>query len=135
MALPRCSCDPARCRARGHSVLYTGDTRPCQNLERLFARARSLVPTSPSVRSVLVHEATFEDSRRDDAERKRHSTVGEAVQGAASMGADVLLLTHFSQRYPHHHEQRPRLEASGAVVVVGHDLLRLEFGVPKEGLL
>jgi ribonuclease Z len=50
---------------------------------------------------VLVHEATFDDDRAEDARRKRHSTVGEALRVARDMQVkDLVLLTHFSQRYP-----------------------------------
>ena len=34
------------------------------------------------------------------ADRKKHSTVDEAMQVATDMGADRVILTHFSQRYP-----------------------------------
>jgi len=49
---------------------------------------------------VLVHEATFDDDRLQDARRKRHSTVGEATKAARDMRTKgLLVLTHFSQRY------------------------------------
>ncbi|KAK9866195.1 hypothetical protein WJX84_011922 [Apatococcus fuscideae] len=34
------------------------------------------------------------------AEKKKHSTVDEAMQVATAMNADRVVLTHFSQRYP-----------------------------------
>ena len=37
---------------------------------------------------------------KQEAESKRHSTIGEAMDVARRMGAYRTLLTHFSQRYP-----------------------------------
>ena len=48
---------------------------------------------------MLVHEATFEDGMEEDAVKKRHSTVGEAVKVGTDAGAYRTVLTHFSQRY------------------------------------
>ena len=55
--------------ADGWSILYSGDTRPCDNVVRLGNLMR------PGGR-LLVHEATFDDSplMRQEAEHKRHST-------------------------------------------------------------
>ena len=66
----------------GWSLLYSGDTRPCDALVRLGNSMR------PGGR-ILIHEATFDDSRdmRKEAERKRHSTVGEALDVGAHMNA------------------------------------------------
>ena len=50
--------------------------------------------------TVLVHEATFEDGMEEDAVKKRHSTVGEAVKVGNDARAYRTVLTHFSQRYP-----------------------------------
>lgn len=52
----------------GWRVIFSGDTRPCpQTVEA--ARGGTL----------LVHEATFEESMEADARAKRHSTTAEAV--------------------------------------------------------
>ncbi|KAJ2280419.1 hypothetical protein EV176_001016 [Coemansia sp. RSA 451] len=75
----------------GWKLVYSGDTRPCANLVTL-GRAGDKPPT------VLLHEATLPDYLHVDAVAKRHSTVSEAVAMALGMGAENLLLTHFSQR-------------------------------------
>ena len=80
----------------GWSLAYSGDCRP----SRAFARAARGV-------DVLVHEATFADDRRADAEAKRHCTAAEARRVVAEAGARCGVLTHFSQRYPR--EQIPTL--------------------------
>lgn len=69
-------------------IVFSGDTRPCQ---RLVAAGNGA--------SLLIHEATFEDSKYSHAVKKKHSTVGEALGIAKKMGAFATVLTHFSQRY------------------------------------
>ena len=79
----------------GWSLVYSGDTRPCDSVVEL---GRALRPAC----RLLVHEATFDDSEAmaREAQMKRHSTIGEALGVGAAMGAWRVLLTHFSQRYP-----------------------------------
>jgi ribonuclease BN (tRNA processing enzyme) len=59
---------------------------------------------------LLVHEATFDDSMEQDAVRKKHSTVGQALDIARRMRARQVVFTHFSQRYP---SLPPPVSASG----------------------
>ena len=73
----------------GEKIVYSGDTRPCKNLVNAGLNA-----------TLLIHEATFDDSMLDDAKKKRHSTVSEALKVASDMQAYAVILTHFSQRYP-----------------------------------
>eukprot|EP01071_Lankesteria_metandrocarpae_P007229 Lankesteria_metandrocarpae@DN4620_c0_g1_i2.p1 len=73
----------------GHSLAYSGDTRPCD----------SLVDLAESV-DVLIHEATFDDGMEEEAVSRKHSTVGEAVDIGRRSNCKNLILTHFSQRYP-----------------------------------
>ncbi|KAJ2784903.1 hypothetical protein H4R18_000828 [Coemansia javaensis] len=77
--------------ASGWKLVYSGDTRPCANLITL-GRAGGKTPT------ILLHEATLADELIADAVAKRHTTVSEAVAMALGMGAENLLMTHFSQR-------------------------------------
>ncbi|XP_038984994.1 tRNAse Z TRZ4, mitochondrial isoform X2 [Phoenix dactylifera] len=73
----------------GWKLVYSGDTRPCQ----------ALIDASHGA-TVLIHEATFEDSMGDEAIARNHSTTGEAVGVGTSADAYRIILTHFSQRYP-----------------------------------
>ncbi|KAL3678250.1 hypothetical protein R1sor_021206 [Riccia sorocarpa] len=73
----------------GWSVVYSGDTRPCKALEYAGQGC-----------SLLIHEATFEDELIEQAKQKRHCTVSEALKAGLQMGAQHIILTHFSQRYP-----------------------------------
>mmetsp|Transcript_37441 Transcript_37441/g.60937 ORF Transcript_37441/g.60937 Transcript_37441/m.60937 type:complete len:747 (-) Transcript_37441:539-2779(-) len=73
----------------GDFIVYSGDTEPCENLIACGQGA-----------ALLIHEATFEDVKVDEARQKKHSTFSEAVSVGNKMGAPYTILTHFSQRYP-----------------------------------
>ncbi|XP_039143394.1 tRNAse Z TRZ4, mitochondrial-like isoform X3 [Dioscorea cayenensis subsp. rotundata] len=73
----------------GWKLVYSGDTRPCQ----------ALIDASCDA-TVLIHEATFEDSLQDEAIVRNHSTTTEAIGVGTMAGAYRIILTHFSQRYP-----------------------------------
>jgi len=79
-------------------LCYSGDTRPSSNL----IRACEQLNKQRCSMSLLLHEATFDDDEKgkNEAIKKRHSTVQEAVQVANKINASACLLTHFSQRYP-----------------------------------
>lgn len=72
----------------GKSVAILGDTRPCENAVTL---AKDV--------DILVHEATFMEDKRENANEFGHSTARQAAQTAVSGGAKKLALTHFSSRY------------------------------------
>ncbi len=79
-------------------LCFSGDTRPSARLTKACQIYSQNNPIS-----LLIHEATFlHDSQgREDAVRKRHSTVKEALDVATNIEAEACLLTHFSQRYTH----------------------------------
>ncbi|KAJ6031715.1 hypothetical protein N7540_002447 [Penicillium herquei] len=72
----------------GFKVSYSGDCRPSDKFASIGQDS-----------TVLIHEATFEDDMVGSALAKRHSTMGEALEVGRRMGAQSVLLTHFSQRY------------------------------------
>ena len=86
----------------GWKVVFSGDTMPCDALARFGQNA-----------TLLIHEATFADDRRDDAAAKRHSTASGALQAAESMRAWRVMLTHFSQRYGRYAPELWRSDGSG----------------------
>lgn len=70
---------------------YSGDTRP--NIEKFSKEI--------GYRSdLLIHEATLDNELIEDAIKKRHCTINEAIEVSNEMKAEKLILTHFSQRYP-----------------------------------
>lgn len=73
----------------GVKIVYSGDCRPSTSLVKYGKDC-----------DLLIHEATFDDSKSKEAERKKHSTLSEAVKISKEMRAKHLVLTHFSQRYP-----------------------------------
>lgn len=70
-------------------IVFSGDTRPCELLTQAAKGA-----------TLLIHEATFDDSMAEEAIEKKHCTTKEAVNAGVAAGAYRTVLTHFSQRYP-----------------------------------
>eukprot|EP01084_Bolivina_argentea_P249198 417062_1 len=73
----------------GWKLVYSGDTRPYEGLIKAGMGA-----------TVLIHEATFDDTMQGEALSRMHSTTSEAVEVGRKMRAYRTILTHFSQRYP-----------------------------------
>eukprot|EP00741_Cyanophora_paradoxa_P019588 tig00021133_g18909.t1 len=97
----------------GWKLVYSGDTRPCPALVEAGRGA-----------TLLIHEATLEDSMLEDAKAKRHSTFSEALDVGRRMEAFRVILTHFSQRYPN----VPALEVGGAGhLTLAFDLMTVNF--------
>lgn len=128
----------------GHKIVYSGDCRPSQSLVKAGIDC-----------DLLIHEATFDDSKQEDAVKKRHSTSSEARRMAVQMHAKHTVLTHFSQRYPlevssalhaladqpgddpsapqsHHHGAHGASAARGAAV--SYDFLKFSFPSQAESL-
>ncbi|TGZ63895.1 hypothetical protein CRM22_006644 [Opisthorchis felineus] len=84
---------------RGHRVAIMGDSYDSSELERLLLRLADERKISQATLDVLVHEATLQDSMREEARTKGHSTPTPVVQLAAQLKARLLILTHFSHRY------------------------------------
>lgn len=69
-------------------LTFSGDTVPCDSLIELGRNS-----------TLLIHEATLEDTLAASAAFKRHSTISQAIEQSEKMNAKYTLLTHFSQRY------------------------------------
>jgi ribonuclease Z len=80
----------------GKVVAYTLDTRPCDNAVRLGKQA-----------DWLIHEGTFTDEMRAEADHFGHATAAQAAEIARAAQAQRLLITHFSSRYT---DVRPLVE-------------------------
>ena len=91
----------------GFKFSYSGDCRPCEEFVRIGNGS-----------TVLLHEATFDDELRGDAEAKKHSTTSEAIGVGMAMGARRIILTHFSQRY----QKIPVMEDMGFMGINPHNL-------------
>lgn len=111
----RVTIDEASVARRGQSVAVVMDTAWCDGA-RALARGVDL----------LVCESTFAATEQDLAERWGHMTAAQAGRLAAESGARLLVLTHFSQRYP---DVAPLVEEARAAfdgpVVAAADLMRV----------
>ena len=98
----------------GWKLVYSGDTRPC---ESLIAAGQGC--------TLLIHEATFEDNLIAHAQAKKHSTMTEALTVGKRMGAQHVVLTHFSQRLGY---SLPTLDhVSYPNTIIAYDHMRLRF--------
>lgn len=69
----------------GYKLVYSGDCSPSNDL---IKRGQNC--------DLLIHEATFEDSKAAHAEVLMHSTVFQAISVGSKMNAKNIILTHFS---------------------------------------
>lgn len=100
----------------GESVAYSGDSRPLPEFAVLGHGV-----------TCLVHEATLEHDKQEEAIAKRHSTITEALDISKRMEAKSTILTHISQRYPKYPiitEQQAN-EMHERNVIVAHDSMQV----------
>jgi len=93
----------------GRTVVYTGDTRPC---DAVIAVAEGA--------DLLIHDGTFATEHGDRARETGHSTAREAAEVAAAAGVTHLVLTHISSRYAgaaDHLAEQARASFDGDVTV------------------
>ena len=101
----------------GRTIVYTGDTRPC---EAVLEESRDA--------DLLIHDGSFADEMADWAKESMHSTAGEVAALAKEAGVRKLVLTHISSRYTD--DVEPILKDSKTVfenVIVAEDLMELEI--------
>ncbi|KAG0178101.1 Zinc phosphodiesterase ELAC protein 2 [Apophysomyces sp. BC1034] len=96
----------------GWKIVYSGDTRPCNNLIQSGQNA-----------TLLIHEASMDDDKLAEAIAKKHSTTKEAVEVGEKMKARYTLLNHFSQRYA----KMPKLSEEQKNVCVSFDLMSVSI--------
>jgi ribonuclease Z len=72
----------------GRRIAYVTDTKPCASAVELARGA-----------DVLIHESTYAEEMRAEADERLHSTAMGAARVAADAGVGKLILTHFSSRY------------------------------------
>ncbi len=99
----------------GRAVAYSGDTGPCEGLDRLAAGVR-----------LLVHECTFRHREEVEA-HDGHSTAAEAGAAAVRSSAERLVLVHFQEETVRDEQglvAKVRSAGFDGEVAVGRDLER-----------
>jgi ribonuclease Z len=82
------SLDDVTWKKPGRKVVYSGDCSPDENTIEAAREA-----------DLLIHEGTFDNSMKAEAEERMHSTVGDAARVAKSANVKRLIITHISPRY------------------------------------
>lgn len=72
----------------GRKIVYSGDTRPSQEIENASRNA-----------DVLIHEATLSADLQEKADDYAHTTAKDAAEIAKRAGVRCLFLIHISPRY------------------------------------
>ncbi|MGP8319649.1 MAG: ribonuclease Z [Methanosarcinaceae archaeon] len=101
---------------KGRTVVYSGDTRPCESVLKASLDA-----------DLLIHDSTLSDEKSDRAVESMHSTAGEAAALAKKAGVHHLVLTHISSRYTD--DTAPIFEDAKKIfenVTVAYDLMEIE---------
>jgi ribonuclease Z len=118
----RISVDDVSSPRRGQSTAFVMDTGVCQAATDLAGDVY-----------LLVCESTFASSEQALARRWRHLTAADAGNVARDAGARLLVLAHFSQRYP---DVTRLVEEAAAVfpsVVAAADLERVAVPARQKG--
>ncbi len=101
---------------KGRTIVYSGDTRPCEGVLNASLDA-----------DLLIHDGTLSNEKYDRAVESMHSTAGEAAALAKEAGVHHLVLTHISSRYTD--DTAPIFEDAKKIfenVTVADDLMEIE---------
>lgn len=102
---------------KGVKITYSGDTKPCEEMI-MFARDSTL----------LIHESTFIEEDKVNADEHAHSTSVDAAYIARESDSKKLILTHISTRYTKEYEEKMLNEAREVFenTEMAYDLLEME---------
>jgi ribonuclease Z len=98
----------------GLSIVYTGDTKPCENVEKI----------SQGV-NLLIHDGTFLEL--DESKGKYHATVTDAAEIAKKAEVKQLILTHLSRRYRNTKELEEEARKVFPHTKVAHDFMKVKL--------
>jgi ribonuclease Z len=102
----------------GRKIVYTGDTRPNENIIALSSGA-----------DALIHDSTYDDSLLHKAIEYGHSTASQAAEVAKQAKVKLLILTHISNRYEHDEVLLEQAKKIFPDTIVARDFL--EINVPQ----
>lgn len=103
----------------GRSLVYAGDTRPCQSVIDLARNA-----------SLLIHEAMFLQSLQDEAIERKHSTSIDAATVALKADVSRLAITHLSHRHQEYSQTQTLLSEAKSIfsnTILPDDLFETEI--------
>ncbi len=105
---------------KGICIGYSGDSTPVQDFGK-FLKSLGC--------NILIHEATFDSSRKNNALETMHSTIEDAVNIAKIAGVNDLILTHISARYDDKMDEyinevnKVNAENDGLNIIVSEDFM------------
>ncbi|MCD6226364.1 MAG: ribonuclease Z [Candidatus Aenigmarchaeota archaeon] len=97
---------------KGLKVVYTGDTKPCENVGKISKDA-----------DVLIHDATFLE---EDVSEKAHASVKDAAKIAKKVNVKQLILTHISRRYTNLDELEKEAKEIFKNTIIAKDLMKIK---------
>jgi len=103
--------DVASCK-QGMCVVYTGDTKPCDNIVKISKAA-----------DLLIHDGTF----LEEDEGKAHADVKQAAKIAKKADVKQLILTHISRRYTDIKELEEEAKKVFENTRVAHDFMKVKL--------
>ena len=110
-----------RVETAGIAIVFSGDTRYCENLIAASQGA-----------DLLIHEALSTAADKEGTDSRGHSTAAEAAQAAALAEAKQLILTHIDT--PFHRDTQPLLDEARRLyhgpLSVAADLLQVTVSAP-----
>ncbi|MFA6035490.1 MAG: ribonuclease Z [Candidatus Micrarchaeia archaeon] len=101
---------------KGRKIVYTGDTMKCDAVVKAAKGA-----------DLLVHEGTFGDELKKEAEEKEHATVSDAAKVAKEAKVKKLVITHISNRYEDASGLLKEARKIFAQSEIAHDGLEIEL--------
>ncbi|MFH8132190.1 MAG: MBL fold metallo-hydrolase, partial [Candidatus Aenigmatarchaeota archaeon] len=95
---------------KGLKVVYTGDTKPCDNIVKISEDA-----------DLLIHDGTF----LEEESGKAHADVKQAARIAKKANVKQLILTHISRRYTDAKELEENAKKIFENTKVAHDFMKV----------
>ncbi len=100
----------------GKRIVYTGDTIKCNNVAEHAKHA-----------DVLIHDATFIEADRKDADEKMHATALDAAKTAEEAECGILVLIHISNKYKSDEEHIKEAKNIFGEAIVAKDGLEIHI--------
>jgi len=96
----------------GLKVVYSGDTKPCDNMVKISENA-----------DLLIHDGTF----LEEEDTKTHADVGQAAEIAKKAKVKKLILTHISRRYTDPKELEEKARKTFKNTEIAYDKMKVRL--------